>query len=211
MSMKFLGKVTAGLVLGGASLLIGAPGIAMASSAGYDHHKKDSGWVYTDPKYAKDHHKVYIVEICKDKQKRPWVWSKVTGKLWLKPSMSHKKHHDDYKKDDYKKDHYKKDDYKKDDYKKDDYRKDHQKKHDHPWAYWTKLKVMDIKPGKYKLYGSCGEGKLIIAPHGWVHAGDGGAATGGNGTLVGGAGLLAASAIGGIALWRRRVADGTLR
>ncbi|MDT5026535.1 MAG: hypothetical protein QOE61_2961 [Micromonosporaceae bacterium] len=146
MSMKFLAKVTAGVVLGGASLLIGAPGIAMASAhGGYDHaYTKDD---YKKNDYKKDHYKK-----------------------------------DDYKKDDHKKDCYKKDDYKKDDHKKDDYKKDHYKK-DH-----------------------CSK-----APHGWVHAGDGGAAPGGNGGLVAGVGMLAASVIGGAALWRRRMADGTSR
>lgn len=79
MATKFLGKVVAGAAVGGASLLI-APGIAIADG-GYG----TDGQIFTHPKGAKAGHEVTIIEICPEPQKHAWVWSKVTGKLDLKP------------------------------------------------------------------------------------------------------------------------------
>lgn len=84
MATKFLGKVVACAALGGASLLI-APGVAIADG-GYDHGRHDhEGKIFTHPKWAKAAREVTIVEICPEPQKHAWAWSKVTGKLSLKP------------------------------------------------------------------------------------------------------------------------------
>ncbi|MFE0532402.1 hypothetical protein ACFW0V_32870, partial [Micromonospora parva] len=67
------------------------------------------------------------------------------------------------------------------------------------------------KPGRYELKGSCGEGELVVLPHGGVDGGDGGVSTGTDrGLATGGAGLLGAAALGGIVLMRRRRTDGSL-
>lgn len=86
MTTKFLSKAVAAAAFGGASLLIAAPGIALAGDGG-DHdrdHRKD-GWVYAWPGTTSPGGTVTIVEICKKPQEKPWVWSEATGKLWLEP------------------------------------------------------------------------------------------------------------------------------
>ncbi|MEU7946126.1 hypothetical protein AB0C50_15730, partial [Micromonospora taraxaci] len=80
------------------------------------------------------------------------------------------------------------------------------------FVYYGEAKVdKDAKPGRYELKGSCGEGELVVLPHGGVDGGDGGASTGTDrGLATGGAGLLGAAALGGIVLMRRRRTDGSL-
>ncbi|MGC5291364.1 hypothetical protein ACPXBU_34535, partial [Micromonospora sp. DT231] len=80
------------------------------------------------------------------------------------------------------------------------------------FVYYGDAKVdKDAKPGRYELKGSCGEGELVVLPHGGVDGGDGGASTGADrGLATGGAGLLGAAALGGIVLMRRRRTDGSL-
>jgi hypothetical protein len=97
-------------------------------------------------------------------------------------------------------------------------KEDHKgKKHDdHPWAYFAEVQIPAYaEPGKYELKGDCGKGDLIVVPSGWVDGGDGGFGgattdTTSVGLLAGGAGMLAAAAIGGTALIRRRTTDGSL-
>ncbi|MBF9131012.1 hypothetical protein I0C86_18905 [Plantactinospora sp. S1510] len=83
MSSKLL-KVMAGAGLGAAALLICAPGTALADDAppGHEYNK---GYIYTEPKGVKPGHKFKILLKCEHPVQRPWVWSKITGKLWLKP------------------------------------------------------------------------------------------------------------------------------
>ncbi|MFI7605706.1 hypothetical protein ACIBTV_11340 [Micromonospora sp. NPDC049366] len=84
--------------------------------------------------------------------------------------------------------------------------------HKRDFVYYGEAKVdKHAKPGKYELKGSCGEGELIVLPHGGVDAGDGGM-TGGTdrGLAAGGASLLGAAALGGIVLMRRRRTDESL-
>ncbi|MET8089456.1 hypothetical protein ABZU52_04750, partial [Micromonospora sp. NPDC005220] len=80
------------------------------------------------------------------------------------------------------------------------------------FVYYGEAKVdRDAKPGRYELKGSCGEGELVVLPHGSVDGGDGGVSTGTDrGMATGGAGLLGAAALGGIVLMRRRRTDGSL-
>ncbi|MGC4880933.1 hypothetical protein ACLQ26_32245, partial [Micromonospora sp. DT43] len=80
------------------------------------------------------------------------------------------------------------------------------------FVYYGEAKVdKDAKPGRYELKGSCGEGELVVLPHGGVDGGDGGASTGTDrGLATSGAGLLGAAALGGIVLMRRRRTDGSL-
>ncbi|MEU4334702.1 hypothetical protein AB0F59_08760, partial [Micromonospora lupini] len=86
------------------------------------------------------------------------------------------------------------------------------REHEREFVYYGEAKVdKDAKPGRYELKGSCGEGELVVLPHGGVDGGDGGASTGTDrGLATGGAGLLGAAALGGIVLMRRRRTDGSL-
>lgn len=79
MANKMLGKVVAGAALGGASLLVFTPGIAFA-----DGHQ-DEGKVYAKPHVVKAGDTVKLIEVCPDRQEHAFVWSKVTGKVKLKP------------------------------------------------------------------------------------------------------------------------------
>ncbi|MFY1672933.1 hypothetical protein ACN27G_23720 [Plantactinospora sp. WMMB334] len=83
MGSKLLGKVMAGAGLGAASLLICAPGTALADGGPYDW--EDGGHIYTVPKGVKAGHKFKIILKCDRPVEKPWVSSKVTGKVWLKP------------------------------------------------------------------------------------------------------------------------------
>jgi MYXO-CTERM domain-containing protein len=84
MSSKLLGKVMAGAGLGAAALLICAPGTALADDAP-PKHEHNKGFIYTEPKGVKPGHKFKIFLRCVHPVDRPWVSSKITGKLWLKP------------------------------------------------------------------------------------------------------------------------------
>ncbi|MEU8255407.1 hypothetical protein AB0C06_14230 [Micromonospora inaquosa] len=341
MAKKMLGKVVAGAALGGASLLVFAPGIAFA-----DGH--DDGKVYAKPHVVKAGDEVKLLEICPDRQEHAYVWSKVTGKVKLKPahedrgedrdwreeedSSDHDKGKDEHGKDENGKDHEGKDENGKDDKGKDHEGKDENGKDDkgkdengkddkgkdengkggqgggaaadayadedskdwkgeehgqdaedsgdkkdweskdehgseygsdkgweskdehgseygsdkgweskdehgseygsdkgweskdehgsdkrdwdkeREFVYYGEAKVdKDAKPGRYELKGSCGEGELVVLPHGGVDGGDGGVSTGTDrGLATGGAGLLGAAALGGIVLMRRRRTDGSL-
>ncbi|MGC5329865.1 hypothetical protein [Micromonospora sp. DT62] len=81
MANKMLGKVVAGAALGGASLLVFTPGIAFA-----DGHHDDEGKVYAKPHVVKAGETVKLLEVCPDRQEHAFVWSKVTGKVKLKPA-----------------------------------------------------------------------------------------------------------------------------
>ncbi|MFC6022360.1 hypothetical protein ACFP2T_40165 [Plantactinospora solaniradicis] len=84
MSSKLLGKVLAGAGLGAASLLICTPGTALADGGG-PGHEYDKGHIYTEPKGVKPGHKFKIYLECEHPVRKPWVSSKITGKIWLKP------------------------------------------------------------------------------------------------------------------------------
>ncbi|WP_330465607.1 hypothetical protein [Micromonospora zamorensis] len=150
MAKKMLGKVVAGAALGGASLLVFAPGIAFAD--GHNDAKDRDGKVYAKPHVVKAGEEVKLLEICPDRQEHAYVWSKVTGKVKLKPahedrgedrewreeenSSDHDKGKDEHGKDDKGKDHEGKDEngkdeHGKDDKGKDDKGKDHEGKDEH--------------------------------------------------------------------------------
>ncbi|SCL39233.1 hypothetical protein GA0070624_6495 [Micromonospora rhizosphaerae] len=95
MAMKTLGKVVAGAALGGASLLVFAPGFASAD----DHHDGEDrdGKVLAKPHAVKAGDKVKLVEICDEPQDDPFVWSKVTGKTALEPARDDKDKDRDHK------------------------------------------------------------------------------------------------------------------
>ncbi|WP_435207253.1 hypothetical protein [Micromonospora sp. bgisy143] len=382
MAKKMLGKVVAGAALGGASLLVFAPGIAFA-----DGHHDEDGKVYAKPHIVKAGDEVKLLEICPDRQEHAYVWSKVTGKVKLKPARDDRGEdrgewseeedsydHDDKGKDEHGKDDKGKDHEGKDEHGKDDKGKDHEGKDDQgkgdegkdkgehgdaqpdgqgggaaadayededskdskdwkgeehgqdgrddegkkdweskdegkkdweskdreygsddeygsdkgweskghesegrdygsddeygsdkgweskghesegrdygsddeygsdkgweskghesedrdygsdhgrdergrdderEFVYYGEAKVdKDAKPGRYELKGSCGEGELVVLPHGGVDGGDGGVSTGTDrGLATGGASLLGAAALGGIVLMRRRRTDGSL-
>jgi hypothetical protein len=100
MSKKFFGKVVVGAALGGASLLVFAPGMAMADNAPYGADgKHEDGRIFTKPHVVKAGEEAKIVEICTSVQEYPWVWSKPTGKIKLKPVHGDKEEGDkkDYK------------------------------------------------------------------------------------------------------------------
>ncbi|MFI7078105.1 hypothetical protein ACIBO1_12520 [Micromonospora sp. NPDC049903] len=79
MAKKMLGKVVAGAALGGASLLVFAPGVALADG----HAPEDEGKVFAKPHAVKPGDEVKLVQICEEAQEHPFVWSKVTGKVEL--------------------------------------------------------------------------------------------------------------------------------
>ncbi|TDC28963.1 hypothetical protein [Micromonospora sp. KC213] len=84
MANKMLGKVVAGAALGGASLLVLTPGIALADGT---HHGGDrEGNVFAKPHVAKPGETVRLIEVCPQPQEHAYVWSKVTGKVKLKPA-----------------------------------------------------------------------------------------------------------------------------
>ncbi|MFD0822727.1 hypothetical protein ACFQ0D_31390, partial [Micromonospora zhanjiangensis] len=95
MSKKFLGKMIAGAALGGASLLVFAPGAALAD--GGPHHQGQEGAIFTKPKAVKPGHEAAIYQICDDPQEHATAWSEVTGKVKLKPK---KDDYRDYRKSD---------------------------------------------------------------------------------------------------------------
>lgn len=82
MAKKMVGKVVAGAALGGASLLMFTP--AMALAAGH-HDGEDEGKVYAKPDAVRAGDQVKLIEVCEKPQKHPFVWSKVTGKVELHP------------------------------------------------------------------------------------------------------------------------------
>ncbi|MEV4663754.1 hypothetical protein AB0J85_17610 [Micromonospora echinofusca] len=82
MANKMLGKVVAGAALGGASLLVFTPGIALADGG----HHEDEGKVYAKPHVVKAGDTVKLIEVCPEPQEHAYVWSKVTGKVKLKPA-----------------------------------------------------------------------------------------------------------------------------
>ncbi|MEU7610358.1 hypothetical protein AB0A90_13470, partial [Micromonospora sp. NPDC049204] len=84
MAKKMLGKVVAGAALGGASLLVFAPGIAYAN--GHDDGRDQDGKVYAKPHVVKAGEEIKLLEICPDRQEHAFVWSKVTGKVKLEPA-----------------------------------------------------------------------------------------------------------------------------
>ncbi|MFJ6165665.1 hypothetical protein ACIQH6_11150, partial [Micromonospora orduensis] len=147
MAKKMLGKVVAGAALGGASLLVFTPGIAFADGH-HDGGKDRDGKVYAKPHVVKAGEEVKLLEICPDRQEHAYVWSKVTGKVKLKPARDDRgedrgewreeenssghddKGKDEHGKDDNGKDHEGKDEHGKDDKGKDDKGKDHEGKDD---------------------------------------------------------------------------------
>ncbi|GIJ11125.1 hypothetical protein ACFFMR_04325 [Micromonospora andamanensis] len=82
MAKKMLGKVVAGAALGSASLLVFAPGVAYADG----QPDTDEGKVFAKPHAVKAGEEVKLVQICEEPQEHPFVWSKVTGKVKLKPA-----------------------------------------------------------------------------------------------------------------------------
>ncbi|MEO3776954.1 hypothetical protein ABGB16_08885 [Micromonospora sp. B11E3] len=85
--------------------------------------------------------------------------------------------------------------------------------HGRDFVYLGEAKVdKDARPGRYELHGSCGEGELVVLPKGHVDGGDGGmTSTSTDRTMATtGAGLLGASALGGLVLLRRRRTDGSV-
>ncbi|MBE1484697.1 hypothetical protein [Plantactinospora soyae] len=88
MSSNLLGKVLAGAGLGAASLLICAPGTALADDY-RPGHEDNKGHIYTEPKGVKPGHKFKIFLKCEHPVERPWVSSRITGKIWLKPVKEH--------------------------------------------------------------------------------------------------------------------------
>ncbi|WKU08103.1 hypothetical protein [Micromonospora sp. HUAS LYJ1] len=91
MANKMLGKVVAGAALGGASLLVFTPGIAFADG----HHDGESrdGKVIAKPHVVKPGDEVKLIEICPEAQEHAFVWSKVTGKVKLKPAEGRGEEH----------------------------------------------------------------------------------------------------------------------
>ncbi|MFY1588878.1 hypothetical protein ACN267_30805 [Micromonospora sp. WMMD734] len=97
MANKMLGKVVAGAALGGASLLVFTPGIAFADG----HHDGESrdGKVFAKPHVVKPGEEVKLIEICPEAQEHAFVWSKVTGKVKLRPADGRGEEHGGWKDD----------------------------------------------------------------------------------------------------------------
>ncbi|WP_089158450.1 hypothetical protein [Micromonospora sp. NBS 11-29] len=79
--------------------------------------------------------------------------------------------------------------------------------HGEDFVYYGEAHVSEhVRPGRYELSGSCGEGELVVLPRGGVDGGDGGMSTTGvdRGLATGGAGMIGAAALGGLVLLRRR-------
>ncbi|MER7458464.1 hypothetical protein [Micromonospora sp. NPDC126480] len=123
MANKMLGKVVAGAALGGASLLVFTPGIAFA-----DGHHENGGKVFAKPHVVKAGHEVKLLQICEEPQEHAYVWSKVTGKVKLKPVKDSRGdwREDDKHGKDKKRDH-------KDDWKDDKHGKDKGRDHKDDW------------------------------------------------------------------------------
>ena len=81
MANKMLGKVVAGAALGGASLA----GVR-AGDRVRGRPPRRRGKVYAKPHVVKAGEEVKLLEICPDRQEHAFVWSKVTGKVKLKPA-----------------------------------------------------------------------------------------------------------------------------
>ncbi|GAA3748522.1 hypothetical protein GCM10022225_35780 [Plantactinospora mayteni] len=81
MSRKLLGKVMAGAGLGAVSLLICAPGAALADDALQKPENK--GHISTVPKGVKPGHKFKLILECEHPVEKAWVESKITGKISL--------------------------------------------------------------------------------------------------------------------------------
>jgi len=141
MAKKMLGKVVAGAALGGASLLVFAPGVAFAD--GHHDGKDRDGKVLAKPHVVKAGEEVKLLEICSEPQKHAYVWSKVTGKVDLKPVKDGEDRgdwrdedsygrddKDEHGKDDKGRDHEGKDEHGKDDKGKDEHGKDEHGKDD---------------------------------------------------------------------------------
>ncbi|MFF0171439.1 hypothetical protein ACFYPU_00115, partial [Micromonospora profundi] len=126
MAKKMLGKVVAGAALGGASLLVFAPGIAFADGH-HDGGKDHDGKVYAKPHVVKAGDEVKLLEICPDRQEHAFVWSKVTGKVKLEAARDDKgKDHGEWNKEDgsYDREDRGRDEHGKDDKGKDEHGKD---------------------------------------------------------------------------------------
>ncbi|MGC5030399.1 hypothetical protein [Micromonospora sp. DT229] len=340
MAKKMLGKVVAGAALGGASLLVFAPGVAFADGP----PPETEGKVFAKPHAAKPGEEIKLVEICEKPQEKPFVWSKVTGKVKLESARDGGKwgrgdsngkdwqhgkdrgdwkpggDHGDWKPGDDKGDwkpggdkgdwtpgedkgdwtpggdkgdwtpggdkgdrtpggdkgdwtpggdkgdrtpgedkgdwtpgedkgdwtpggdkgewqdreeapqqgagggaaadeegNWKSDEHGQDAEGARD-RKDRDEhgadkgdrwEHEKDFVYYGEARIAeDAKPGTYKLEGSCGEGELVVLPHGGVDGGDGGLTAGTDRDMAtAGAGLVGAAALGGLVLLRRRRTD----
>ncbi|MGV9766266.1 hypothetical protein [Micromonospora tulbaghiae] len=157
---------------------------------GKDEHGKD----------AKDEHGSWPDDKGKDSKDEHGSWQ--GGKDdWQASGGAWQDDKGDYGKDD-------KADYGKDaerDYGKDGW------EHGKDFVYYGEATVShDARPGRYELRGSCGEGELVVLPHGGVDGGDGGMTTTGvdRNLATGGAGMIGAAALGGLVLLRRRRAGG---
>ncbi|ASW56404.1 hypothetical protein [Plantactinospora sp. KBS50] len=248
MAKKFLGKVVAGAALGGAALLLGAPGIALADAAPThdpDAHDK-SGTVWVNPRVVRPGETVDIGEVCTEAQASPRAWSKLTGQLTLhevpydpERAAEHARLGAQYAgtgdSDEAGPDagppvtaspaaspsasasggtgggvladdgHGKGPRPPMEDGAAQEMSSDAD-----PHVYVVEHELSeDARPGHYTVYAACGEAELIVSPDGPVNGGDGGAAVN-KGLATGGAGALAAAAITGVALLRRRRTHGSI-
>ncbi|MBO4208848.1 hypothetical protein [Micromonospora echinofusca] len=221
MAKKFLGKLVVGAALGGAALLVSAPGIALADQAPAPHKW---GKIYTEPATVHPGQRIEIVQVCSEEQAHPKAWSKVTGEVKLHP-VTHDKgepggqpggmpggehkggrpggetggeHKGGQPGGETGGEH-------KGGKGGSDTGPEHKK-----FVYAGEAQVdRHARPGTYELKGSCAEGEVVVAPRGHVEGGDGGATTS-TGMAAGGIGLVAAAALGSMLVLRRRQANGTL-
>ena len=82
MYRKFLGRLAVGAALASAALFVVTPGIAAADVSRSDSQIK--GDIYVFPRFVQPGHDIKIVEFCKEPQRYPTIWSKITGTLPLK-------------------------------------------------------------------------------------------------------------------------------
>ncbi|MEH1013965.1 hypothetical protein V6U90_12760 [Micromonospora sp. CPCC 206060] len=232
MAKKFLGKLVVGAALGGAALLVSAPGIALADQAPAPHKW---GKIFTEPATVHPGQRIEIVQICSEAQEHAKAWSKVTGEVKLHPAPHHRgepggqpggENGDDHRGgrpgsengDDHKggrpgsenggengrESGAENGDEHKGGKGGSDTGSEHRK-----FVYTGEAQVdRHARPGTYELKGSCAVGEIVVAPRGHVEGGDGGATTS-TGMAAGGIGLVAAAALGSMLVLRRRQADGT--
>jgi hypothetical protein len=239
MSKKFLGTMIAGVALGGASLLVGAPAIALADGG---NQEGERGHVYTQPRHVKAGEEATIIEVCPTEQEKAYVWSKVTGKVelehveWDGENGENGQWHGEGEdgnggngqwhgegedgnggngqwhgdRENAGGEESNGEERGGRGGSEENRSEGRHGEEEKKHVYKGTVEVPeDTKPGRYELKGSCGEGTLAVVPAGWVDGGDGGAGT--NAALaLGGAGMIGAAAIGGFVLMRRRQIDGSV-
>lgn len=235
MNSRLLGRVMVGAVLGTLALLGHAPGAALADTGAPEEDQR-TGRIQTEPKGVKAGQKFKIKLVCPDPVAKPWVSSKITGKVSLKPLVNERADAErtaplptdgerttpllpdlEGEQPGGEPD------------QSDDLLGNLELDLDRAgvdagaeanggagaqddasgttYVGWATVRAK-TKAGHYLVQGSCGStGKIVVLPNGAVSGGDGGRTGADPGRTAAGVGLLGMAMIGGVMLVRRR-ADG---